>query len=95
MEVLVLIAGLPEHSRYHARLIGEDHGGGWTTQDWVALDTRNALEGLRALVVNALAGKDRKAFREWEHYPGKEQQRQAKLSQTLNRLESLATPVTK
>jgi len=94
VEVVLLIAGLPARSRYASRLMGEDHGSGWSIQDWLALDTRNALEGLRATVVNIAFGKDRKAFREWEHYPGKEQQERAKARQTLTRLADIATPVT-
>lgn len=94
VEVVLLIAGLPDNSRYAARLMGEERGVGWSIQDWLALDTRNALEGLRATVVNMAAGKDRKAFREWDHYPGKEHQEQAKAHRTISRLESIATPVT-
>lgn len=93
-EVVLLIAGLPARSRYAARLAGEEHGAGWSTQDWLALDTRNAIEGLRAVVVNMAAGKDKKPFREWTHYPGKGKQDRAKRSAVINRLESLATPVT-
>lgn len=94
VEVLLLIRGLPETSRYHARLAGDSSGRGWDRQDWLALDTRNALEGLRATVVSAVSGKKRNTFRDWEHYPGREavetQQRKSKLS----KLDRMAVDVT-
>lgn len=94
VEVVLLIAGLPARSRYASRLGGEEHGTGWALQDWLALDTRNALEGLRATVVNMAAGKDKKSFREWTHYPGKQQQERVETRRALDRLASIATPVT-
>lgn len=94
VEVVLLIAGLPSRSRYAARLAGEEHGTGWDLQDWLSLDLRNSLEGLRATVVNMAAGKDKDSFREWTHYPGKGKQDQAKYKRTINRLEGLAQPVT-
>lgn len=93
-EAILLIVGLPGTSRYAARLGGESTGGGWDTQDWLALDTRNAIEALRATVANMAAGKAKHKFRQWDYYPGYDRQVKDKAAGKLNRLRSLATPVT-
>lgn len=94
VEVVLLVAGLPARSRYAARLEGEPHGTGWAVQDWLNLDTRNTLEGLRATVVNMAAGKDKRPFREWTHYPGHQRQEKVDTRRALDRLAQVATPVT-
>ena len=94
VEVVLLVSGLPARSRYASRLAGEEHGSGWDVKDWLALDTRNALEGLRATVINLAAGKNKKAFREWTHYPGKGNQEKVERQAAVSRLASIATPVT-
>lgn len=93
-EAVLLIAGLPGTSRYAARLGGEPTGGGWGTSEWLALDMRNAIEALRATVSNMAAGKNHSKFRQWEHYPGYDKQVKDKAAGKLDRLRSLATPVT-
>ena len=95
VEVVLLIAGLPGTSRYAARLAGEENGRGWELANWLALDMRNALEGLRATVVSMASGKDKNTFREWNNYPGYNAMQTRKHKSTLARLESMATPVTK
>lgn len=93
-EVVLLIAGLPARSRYASRLAGEEHGSGWDLQDWLALDTRNAVEGLRAAVISIADNKRRDVFREWTRYPGREAERRSKQRASLSRLGQLAQPVT-
>lgn len=95
VEVVLLISGLPVSSRYVGRLIGERAGGGWSAQDWLALDARNILETVRCSVASALAGgKAGKAgkFHEWDVYPGKEQQRRKKQNQAMAKLRAMAWP---
>ena len=93
-EAVLLISGLPGTSRYAARLSGEEVGGGWGTSEWLALDTRNAIEALRATVANMAAGKNKHKFRPWDNYPGYDRGVKNKAKSKLNRLQSLATPVT-
>lgn len=71
-EVLLLIDGLPEDSRYAARIAGERYGRGWSTVEFLLLDLRNAQEALRVMTANKGRKKGSKAepFREWTHYPG-------------------------
>lgn len=91
-EAVLLIAGLPGTSRYAARLSGEPEGGGWGATDWLALDTRNALEAIRATVANMASGKAKAKYREWEHYPGYAKAKgKAKVSK-MDKLRSLAAP---
>lgn len=94
VEVLLLISGLPHRSRYAARLVGEETGVGWTVHDWLALDTRNALEGLRSTVINALSGKDKKAFRDWTAYPGYKSDTDKARDRAVATLRAIAQPVT-
>lgn len=94
MEVLTLIAGLPETSRYAGRIAGESRYSGWSVQDWLALDMRNALEGLRATVVAIASGKTKDTFRKWDSYPGQDVQRANRHQNRLKTLTSMATPVT-
>lgn len=93
-EVILLVAGLPARSRYANRLSGEEYGPGWDLQDWLALDTRNAVEGLRSAVISIADNKRRDVFREWTRYPGREAERRAKQRASLSRLDQLAQPVT-
>lgn len=75
--------------------MGEESYTGWGAMEWLALDTRNALEGLRSTVVSMASGKGgRDTFRAWKHYPGYEQSRQAKRVAKVNRLAAMATQVT-
>ena len=90
-EAVVLIAGLPGTSRYAARQAGEATGGGWGTSEWLALDTRNAIEGLRATVVAMGDKKKRNEFREWEHYPGRESEKKRQTADKLGRFRLLAS----
>lgn len=93
-EAILLIAGLPGTSRYAARLGGEAVGGGWDAQDWLALDMRNSIEALRATVSNMAAGKNKHKLRPWNHYPGYDKQvNQAKVGK-MDKLRSLAAPMT-
>lgn len=92
-EVVLLVAGLPANSRYANRLMGEEHGAGWDLQDWLALDTRNAVEGLRAAVISIADNKRRDVFREWTRYPGREAERRAKQKARVSRLDQLAQPI--
>lgn len=98
VEVVLLISGLPASSRYAARLSGERQTSGWDLRDWLALDTRNALEGLRATVVAMASGKKKNQFREWTSYPGQEAQetvkKQASVESKVSWLQSIATPIT-
>lgn len=93
VEVLLLISGLPDNSRYVGRYMGEAYGTGWSTQEWLALDTRNILEGLRTIVANAVSGKKSAGkFREWSVYPGKEQERRRKQDKAMAKLRAMAWP---
>ena len=92
-EAVLLISGLPATSRYAARLAGEETSAGWGTQEWLALDTRNAIEGLRATVANLAAGKAKHRFRPWEHYPGYDRAEKDKAARKLDKLRVLASPV--
>lgn len=93
-EVVLLIAGLPGTSRYAARLGGEQYGSGWDTGHWLALDTRNAIEGLRATIANMATGKNKAKFREWTAYPGYDREQEKKAAQRLDRWRGMATDVT-
>ena len=90
-EVVLLISGLPARSRYARRLLGEKDGDGWDVRDWLALDTRNAIEGLRATVVAMGDKKKRNEFREWEHYPGRESEKKRQAASKLGRFRLLAS----
>lgn len=93
VEVLLLITGLPDNSRYIGRHMGEETGTGWSTQEWLALDTRNVLEALRATVSGALTGKKSAGkFREWSVYPGQEQERRRKQDAAMDKLRAMAWP---
>lgn len=85
-EVLLLVQGLPEEARFHARLMG-DGGMGWSLADWVLLDLRNVAEGIRS----GFAEKPREAFRKWDQFPGAERARrranQARFDQVFSLLE--------
>ena len=93
-EAILLISGLPGASRYAARHAGEANGGGWDSRDWLALDTRNAIEALRATVANWAAGKNKDTFHPWTHYPGYDRQVKRKAAGKLDRLRGMATSVT-
>lgn len=84
VEVLLLIDGLPETSRFHARLLGEPRGRGWSRSEWLAFDTRNAIEGIRAQVGTTLTKKP-DSFREWNHYPGVEAEKARRRRQQFDR----------
>lgn len=72
VEVVSLIAGLTTtRSRYAAELQGYEAGRSWNDTDFLALDSRNAVEGLRATLVGVVSRKKRDVFREWNDYPGK------------------------
>lgn len=93
VEVLLLIQGLPENSRYVGRLMGEANARGWTTQEWLSLDMRNAMEGIRSAVVGFLSGKRSAGkFREWSVYPGKEQERRRQQDKAMAKLRNMAWP---
>ena len=89
-ETILLIAGLPGTSRYAARLAGEQHGSGWDQQDWLALDTRNAIEALRATVASMAAPKKKQRVREWEHYPGYARQQEQRRAGKMDLLRAQA-----
>lgn len=88
------MAGLPGESRYANRLLGEEYGPGWDLQDWLALDARNAVEGLRAAVISIADNKRKDVFREWTRYPGRELEKRAKQKSQISRLDRMAQPVT-
>lgn len=91
----MLVHGLPATSRYAARLAGEPTGHGWDVPDWLALDTRNALEALRATVVAIASGKKGKStFRPWTDYPGQEAERIKRRTRGLANIRARATPIT-
>lgn len=91
VEVVLLISGLPPTSRYVGRLMGESSDTGWGPQEWLALDMRNAVEGLRSTVTQTLAGKGKGGkFREWSVYPGQEQERLRKQEQAMDKLRAMA-----
>lgn len=93
VEVLLLIQGLPQTSRYVGRLMGEEHARGWSTQEWLSLDMRNIMEGLRAAVAGFLSGKKSAGkFREWSVYPGKEQERRRQQDKAMAKLRNMAWP---
>lgn len=74
-EVMALVAELPGESRFHARMQGEALGLGFGPVDWLMLDMRNAVEGLRVMTAmrgqkNPSRDKAKKEFREWKHFPG-------------------------
>lgn len=99
LEVLLLINGLPPSSRYAARVVGEPYGMGWDRTDWLALDTRNALEALRATVVGIASGKKSKkdTFRRWDNYPGRDAmervEQRKKVARSMSKLERMAQDV--
>lgn len=95
VEVITLIHGLPARSRFFARLQGEESGEGFSATDWLALDTRNALEGLRATVTNLAAGKDKKDFRQWDTYPGAKALAEQRIAAKMESIRSLAKVVDK
>lgn len=92
VEVMLLIDGLPERSRFHARQLGETYGGGWSRADWLAFDMRNAIEGLRASVASALS-KKASPYRDWDGYPGEAAERERKRRAAFNRAWQNATIV--
>lgn len=81
-EVLLLVDGLPDNSRYKGRLVGADSG--WKDTDYLLFDVRNILENVRT----GLAGKKGK-FREWDHYPGAVAQKRMKREKYLKSLRKL------
>lgn len=89
-ETVLLISGLPGTSRYAARLAGEDTGTAWNTQQWLALDTRNAIEALRVTVASMAAPKKKQRYREWEHYPGYTRQQEQTREQKMESLRARA-----
>lgn len=89
-EVVLLIAGLPGRSRYARRLMGEKTGVGWDEQDWLMFDVRNALEAIRAMLVAMGDKKKKNDFREWDNYPGKQQQKRKKAAAKLDKFRLLA-----
>lgn len=99
LEVLLLINGLPSSSRYAARVVGEPYGAGWDRTDWLALDTRNAVEALRATVVGIASGKRGKkdTFRRWDSYPGREAmeklEQRKKVARNVSKLEHMAQDI--
>ena len=99
VEVLLLINGLPASSRYAARMVGEPYGMGWDRTDWLALDTRNALEALRATVVSIASGKKGKkdTFKRWDSYPGKDamdkMEQRKKVARNISKLETMAQDI--
>lgn len=93
VEVLLLIQGLPETSRYVGRLMGEAHNRGWSTLEWLQLDQRNIMESIRASVMGFVTGKKSAAkFHEWTVYPGKEQERRRRQDKAMDKLRSMAWP---
>ena len=71
-EVLALLQGLTTtRSRYAAQVQGYDAGKSWDDTDYLALDARNSVEGLRATLVGALSKKKTDIFRPWKNYPGR------------------------
>lgn len=99
LEVLLLINGLPLSSRYAARVVGEPHGAGWDRTDWLALDTRNAVEALRATVVGIASGKKGKkdTFSRWDSYPGRDAMEKLKqrkrVARNVSKLEQMAQDI--
>lgn len=90
-EAIALIAGLSKtRSRYAAKVQGHEQGMSWTDRDYLALDARNAVEGLRATVVSALTQKKKDIFREWNDYPGRAVQRAKKVASMLSAYRRLA-----
>lgn len=81
-EVLLLMDGLPERSRFKGRLQGEYAG--WETTDYLLLDLRNSVEGLRT----ALAGKKGK-YRSWDYYPGAKAQKRKEHKAYFNRMRAM------
>lgn len=94
IEVMLLVRGLPERSRFMARVQGEKNGGGWSTTDWLLLDIRNCLESLR--VMKAVSGsknasqKAKQEFREWDFAPGASERKRRKTQSKLDSLSRLA-----
>lgn len=89
-EVVLLIAGLPARSRYARRLQGEKTGAGWDEHDWLALDARNAIEGVRAALVAMGDKKKKNTYRPWENYPGFEAEKKRKAHAKMQRFRALA-----
>ncbi len=89
-EVVLLIAGLPARSRYARRLQGEKSGAGWDEHDWLALDARNAIEGVRAALVAMGDKKKKNTYRPWENYPGFEAEKKRKAHAKMQRFRALA-----
>ena len=84
MEVLLLIAGLPSQSRLAGRLAGETHYRGWDQSEWLLLDMRNTMEGIRS------GFSSKSPFREFTSYPGyalaREKQIRKKMSALRGRI---------
>ncbi|QNQ90716.1 hypothetical protein GP475_08755 [Corynebacterium poyangense] len=66
--------GLPENSRFMARLLGEPDGQSFTRSDWLLMDLRNIVEAWRCGEANSKRKKGSRPieFNNWENYPGYE-----------------------
>lgn len=82
-EVLLLIAGLPEESRFFARLIGEPRGKSWSSTEWLLFDIRNIAEARRVVDINAHSKKKTK-FTEYRNYPGHEAAKRHQATRTMS-----------
>lgn len=70
-EAVALVQGLAYvDSRYAARLQGYAEGKGWTDRDYLALDHRNATEGLRAMLAGIGSKGSKDTFRRWKLFSG-------------------------
>lgn len=92
VEILTLIVGLPSTSRYAGRLSGERADSGWGVLQFLMLDIRNGLEGLRAQVSKATGSKGPAVkFREWDAYPGAGAAKRKQQKKTFDQWFSRAT----
>lgn len=93
-EVLLLIVGLQERgdTLLAGRLAGEEQGTGWSVRDWLALDSRNELEGMRVMQANKgrKQGAKRVEFRQWDHYPGRKAESRRTTRSKMDQLRRLA-----
>lgn len=65
-------------------------GTSWDTPQWLALDTRNAIEALRVTVASMAAPKKKQKFRDWDNYPGYTRQQEQKRNNKMAALRGRA-----
>lgn len=96
---MALVVELPPEARFFARMQGENTGLGYSAVDWVVLDIRNAVEGLR--VMGAMRGekhpsrdKAKREYREWKNYPGAKAHARRKANSVVQNLKRFAAGTT-